>query len=262
MSAGADVRPAGSYGVDAPLVPWLWVGLGAIYAVLAVLDATVWYGPAWSVSLVGLLAVVFLVCAGLFWHASLRGKYEVWRAGLPTLAEPARVLDLGCGHGAVSIMVAQQFPDARVTGVDLWRSVDQSGNSPDAAAANAQTNGVADRVAFVTGDMTALPRFEGTFDLITAGLAIHNIQTRERRAVALEQAWGVLAPGGMIVIVDILKVREYPGRLASFGAVDVRVRRLGWRMWWSGPWTASELVVATKPLTPSNRPRMPGTLDW
>jgi arsenite methyltransferase len=36
-------------------------------------------------------------------------------------------------------------------------------------------------------------------------------------------------------------------RLAALGMLDVERRRLGWRMWWGGPWAPTRLVTATKP---------------
>jgi hypothetical protein len=33
----------------------------------------------------------------------------------------------------------------------------------------------------------------------------------------------------------------------QFGLVDVGRRRLGWRMWWGGPWLPTLLVTATMP---------------
>jgi SAM-dependent methyltransferase len=232
--------------VDAPWVPWLWVGIGVVYLALAYLAAAVWAAPAWTTALVVLIALVFFAGAALFWHASARGKFLVWRGLLADLPAPAQVLDLGCGRGAVSIMTAQAFPDARIVGVDLWRSVDQSGNSPAAAEANALENGVADRIRFVTGDMTSLPDFEHMFDLATASLSIHNIRTADARAKAIDEAWRVLSPGGHLVIVDISKVDEYVARLRTLGATDLFIRDGGWGLWWTGPWMATRILVAAK----------------
>ena len=83
---------------------------------------------------------------------------------------------MGCGRGAVLLMAAQHLTTGRAVGVDLWRTVDQSGNSAEATRRNAVAEGVADRVELHTADMTALP-FEGnSFDLVLSSLAIHNIR--------------------------------------------------------------------------------------
>lgn len=233
--------------MDAPWVPWLWAGIGVVYLVLAGFSAFSWDAPSWVTFLVAVLGLGFLAGGALFWFASTRGKFLVWRETLGELPAPAQVLDLGCGRGAVAIMTAEAFPGADVTGVDLWRSIDQSGNSPAAAEMNAMLNGVADRVRFATGDMTALPQFDdASFDLVTASLSIHNIHSPLGRRNAIGEAWRVLSPGGRLVIVDISKVDEYIAHLRARGAA-LTVRRAGWRMWWSGPWMATRILVAAKP---------------
>ncbi|WP_235909580.1 methyltransferase domain-containing protein [Goekera deserti] len=57
--------------------------------------------------------------------------------------EPAVVVDLGCGEGALAAALAARWPAARVTGVDL---------SPAMLAAAAR-HAVAGRVDFVAGDV-------------------------------------------------------------------------------------------------------------
>lgn len=246
-----NARPAGRYGIDAPWVPWLWVAFGVAYLVIAAGNLW-WWG---SVSGAGdvtievatvVVALLFLACAALYWNATLRGKFLVWDEILAGEPAPRRVLDMGCGHGAVSIMTAMRFSAARVDGVDLWRGIDQSGNSADAAQANAAANGVADRVTFATGDMTSLPHADGSFDLVTASMAIHNIHSPAGRITAVDEAWRVLRPGGRLVIADISKTREYERRLRALGARTMTVHPAGWRMWWSGPWMSTRILRAVK----------------
>lgn len=243
----ASARPAGTFGTDAPWVPWMWWGFALAYAVLTVLSGTLWHGPAWLTALLAVLTLCWLAGGALFLYASKRGKFEVWRELLDRATPPGTVLDVGCGHGAVSIMTAQRFPGARVEGIDLWRSVDQSGNSPEAAEANARANGVEARVRFTTGDMRALPYPDAAFDLVTASLAIHNLRTAQDRERAVDEAWRVLAPGGELLVLDISRTAEYVRRLGALGAQGMTQADAGWRVWWSGPWMATRVVTATKP---------------
>ncbi|MEC3915014.1 hypothetical protein [Nocardia sp. CDC160] len=48
--------------------------------------------------------------------------------------------------------------------------------------------------------------------------------------------------------MDIFKTSEYQRALEEFGALEVRDRPVGWRMWWGGPWVASRIVTATRSL--------------
>ncbi|PJI93710.1 class I SAM-dependent methyltransferase [Luteimicrobium subarcticum] len=225
----------------------MWAGFAVLYATLAVLNLTLGNGLTWVPVLLLGLAACFVVGGALYLHASRRGKFVVWDELLAGVPAPGRALDLGCGRGAVAIMTALRFPAAEVDGIDLWRSVDQSGNSPAAAAAHVRANGVDDRVAFTTGDMTELPYEDASFDLVTASLSIHNIPTRDGRDQTVAEAWRVLRPGGTLVVLDISKARECAERLRALGAEPTTPRDVGWRVWWSGPWMATRVVTATRP---------------
>jgi release factor glutamine methyltransferase len=71
------------------------------------------------------------------------------------------VLDLGTGSGCIAVSIAHQKKDARVTAVDV------SPDALDVAKRNAATHGVADRIAFLQGDLFA-PVPSGTFDLVVS----------------------------------------------------------------------------------------------
>lgn len=244
----ARARPLGDYGIDAPWVLWMLTAFGAVYVAFAACAVWLWDAAPTGIVLL-VVGMLMFATAFLYWHTTLRGKFAVWEELLATLPAPSHALDMGCGRGAVAIMTALRFPAAQVTGVDLWRSIDQSGNSPDAARANAERNRVADRITFTTADMTSLPSPDFAFDLVTASVSIHNISSRGDRAKAIDEAWRVLAPGGRLVIVDISKMAEYEQRLRGLSAAALSRRPVGWRMWWSGPWMATGILTATKPVT-------------
>ncbi|MGW6390360.1 class I SAM-dependent methyltransferase [Streptomyces sp. NPDC055103] len=230
----------GRYGVDAP--GWL-LAFGA--GVVAPLAAVAAGGPR------GLLRIppVTAVAGGLFLHASVRGKFLVWEEQLDALdlQGDEQVLDLGCGRGAVLTAVARRVPKGRVTGVDIWRSVDQSGNDQRTAVANAEAEQVADRVEFVTADMRRLPVMDERFDVVLSSMAIHNITSAQGREEAVREAYRVLRPGGRLLIADILHTRRYVEILRAAGAVNTTRTDAGPRMWWSGPWVRTLLVSAEKP---------------
>jgi SAM-dependent methyltransferase len=74
--------------------------------------------------------------------------------------EPERALDLGTGLGDGALLVAREFPQARVRGVDISeemvrRSQDRIGLDPEG------------RVAFRVADAAELPYDDDSFDLVT-----------------------------------------------------------------------------------------------
>lgn len=232
-------RRRGAYGIDAPYGPAFMAVVAAIELALAV-----GFGNVRNL-LAGLFVLAIL---GFYLHGTLRGKFVIWAELLDSLKlrGDERILDMGCGRGAVLLLAAQHLTTGRAVGVDLWRSVDQSGNSVEATRRNAVAEGVADRVELHTGDMTALPFEDSSFDVVVSSLAIHNISGRAGREKAIDEAVRVLRPGGRLVIVDLRGTRLYQERLDRIGMGDVSRRGLGRRFWWSGPLAVTGIVTATK----------------
>src|SRR3954469_11785028 len=246
---GSSVRAVsdrrGEYGIDAPAVPAVF---GAITAVAAIATISlIARGEGWW-WIVGLIVVWFGLQTLSFLYTTTRGKLEVWDSLLDELAlrGDERGLDVGCGRGAVLVALARRLPRGHVTGVDLWRTVDQSGNAIDVAQRNVRTEDVADRVTLETADMTNLPLPDASVDVVVSALAIHNVKTESSRAIAVREAFRVLRSGGRLVIADIQAAPEYEAELRRLGAADVTRRRLGWRYWYGGPWMATSLVTARK----------------
>jgi len=238
-SSRINVRRKGSYGVDAPrLLPVLGL-LFVVNVVQGIMVRSVW-------PLLG--AALILGCAGLGLYASQRGKFAVWTRLLDQLklSGDERILDIGCGRGAVLMLAAERLTTGRAIGVDLWRKEDQSGNATEATERNAEAEGVADRVELYTANMIELPFENASFDIVVSNIAIHNVNRHNRNKV-IEEAVRVLRPGGRLMIADLLATRQYRTRLEQLSMTNVDRIGLGWRMWWTGPWLSTQLVTATKP---------------
>jgi SAM-dependent methyltransferase len=246
-------RPRGRYGVDGDyrLIPAPVVLIGYLLLCLtAAVFAGLWLSSGRMLSgLVAAVVAVLLIASGLgIWRFSTRGKFEVWARLLTALnlRGDERLLDLGCGRGAVLLMAAKLLPRGKAVGVDIWRP-DQTGNSMQATLTNADAEGVADRIELHTQDMTALQFPDESFDLVVSSLAIHNLPGNNARRVAIDEAVRVLRPGGRAVIADIGFTRLYAARLRHHGMTNVRRRDLGWRGWWGVPLIRTHAVTATKP---------------
>jgi arsenite methyltransferase len=246
-------RPRGRYGVDGDyrLIPAPVLLAGYLLLCLAAATlAGLWLASGRTLPGLGAAIVaVLLIAAGVsVWRFSRRGKFEVWARLLTGLGlrGDERVLDLGCGRGAVLLIAAKLVPGGSAVGVDIWRA-DQTGNSMQATLANAAAEGVADRVELHTRDMTDLQLPDDSFDLVVSNLAIHNLPDHDARRSAIDEAVRVLRRGGHVVIADLGFTRLYATRLEQRGMADVRRRDLGWRAWWGLPFFRMHAVTATKP---------------
>ncbi|MEV0827817.1 class I SAM-dependent methyltransferase [Nonomuraea rubra] len=228
----------GSYGFDAPWAPPGLV-LGAI--VLAGLAAVSFALDILAAGLAFLFGALYtLASAASYLYTTRRGRFAVWAAELQRLRGDERLLDLGCGRGAVLLLAAALLDKGRATGVDLGRT--------DAVTrANAEAEGVADRVELVTGDLRDLPFGDEAFDVVVSSQALHDLRTAEGREQAVREAYRVLRPGGLMLIADFRHTPAYEETLRGLGVVDVRRRDAGWRFWYGGPWFATWILEARKP---------------
>jgi ubiquinone/menaquinone biosynthesis C-methylase UbiE len=230
------------FGVDAPGAVLACGALAGMALLLAIFTGSA--DAPWIGAVFGLVAIGFGATTGAMVYSSKAGKRTVWRTLLDELdlRGDERALDVGCGRGLVLIELARRLPRGQVTGVDVWRSRDQSGNTRSVTLANAVVEGVADRVDVRDGDARSLPCADAAFDLVTAGLTFHNIADAQGRAAALAEVARVLRPGGRVAIVDIARTKEYETELRQLGFANVQ--RSGVRL---PIWPPARSVTARKP---------------
>ncbi|OPX09378.1 class I SAM-dependent methyltransferase [Gordonia sp. i37] len=240
MSEREPSGPALRYGIDAIYVPIVLGAATVVLVVLGIVGSNVW---------LVVIGLFFLAQTAMYLYTTLIGKHQVWSGLLDRLGlqGPEHVLDLGCGRGAVLVAAARRLDSGSATGIDLWRSVDQSGNDQTRTHMNAEAASVGDRVTLDTGDLRSLPYPDASFDVVVSSLAIHNISGIQERLRAIDEAARVLRPGGRLCIADIRSVGKYAQRLRELGMVEVNVRRIGPNGWFGGPWEAMTSVTAARP---------------
>jgi SAM-dependent methyltransferase len=118
------------------------------------------------------------------WIPALEGVEAKLRAG-------ASVADVGCGHGASTILMAKAYPNSRFTGLDYH------GPSIERAKAAAQEAGVADRISFQVASAQDYPG--GDFDLVCIFDALHDMGDPVGAAAHIRRS---LKPDGTWLLVE------------------------------------------------------------
>ena len=122
-------------------------------------------------------------------------KRDVVRLALAGRAGPARVLDLCCGTGDLAFLAASAAGmGSGVVGLDF--------TLPMLAIARARRTPAGGSAAFAQGDALRLPFPDASFDAVTMGYGLRNV---EDPLACLREIRRVLASGGRVVVLDFGK---------------------------------------------------------
>lgn len=108
-----------------------------------------------------------------------------------------KVLDTGCGFGAVVIQLAKSFPEMEIVGVDLGDPLLEMGRSL------AEKAGVANRISFARGDVQALEFSDNNFDIVINTFVAHLVDEPVKMFNEMER---VAKPGARILVTDLRRV--------------------------------------------------------
>jgi ubiquinone/menaquinone biosynthesis methyltransferase len=145
------------------------------------------------------------------------GQDRRWKRRLAACvpAGPARALDLACGTGDIAFALASR--GARVTALDITPRMLQLAQR----RAELSRTGV----AFVAGDMSALPFPDSCFDVVTTGYGLRNVPVLSQ---ALHEIARVLRAGGVFVSLDFNRPRSALVRGFYLAYLSVTGAALGW----------------------------------
>ena len=155
---------------------------------------------------------------------------------------PARVADLGCGTGTLTVLLARL--GFSVVGVDF------SPRMLERARRKAAALDVGAAVDWILGDAGDPPLDAGAFDAV---LCRHVLWALPDPAAALERWSGLLAPGGRLVLIE---GRWSTGagipsselvQLARATDLETRVRPLDDAELWGGPISDERYLVVASP---------------
>jgi demethylmenaquinone methyltransferase/2-methoxy-6-polyprenyl-1,4-benzoquinol methylase len=119
------------------------------------------------------------------------GQDRRWKRRLVSMMPSGapRVLDLACGTGDIAFEAAAR--GRTVTALDI--------TTPMLAIARAKPRARLHDVAFVAGDMMALPFPDASFEVVTTGYGLRNVPVLQD---CLHEIARVLVPGGVLLSLD------------------------------------------------------------
>lgn len=161
------------------------------------------------------LAMILYAKVGKFHHRDRMIARVNWTGG-------ETVLDVGTGRGLLMIAAAKKLTTGKAVGIDIWSKNDLSGNSLERTLRNVELEGVSGRADVKSGDATAMPFPDSSFDAVLSNLCIHNIPSREGRNRACSEILRVLKPGGKALISDFKNTASYLAVFRSSGATASR----------------------------------------
>ncbi|WP_161883500.1 methyltransferase domain-containing protein [Deinococcus alpinitundrae] len=151
--------------------------------------------------------------AGILRARSLSADYS-HLAG--SLGSGLRVLDVGCGTGALTAGIAELVAPGEVIGLDA---------NPALLAEANQTHPHLQNLSFCSGNIYAL-QDHGNFDVVVAARVL---QWLEHPVRAIEQLVGKLKPGGRLFVLDYNHVKAQLIPPPPQEMLHFRERYLAWR---------------------------------
>lgn len=193
------------------------------------------------------------------WHTYQRAMRGLARMSTPEVARrtptpgnPTTMLDIGGGHGQLSVAFCRRFPGLKAVVLDL----------PDAcrqAAPLLAEEGMGDRVVHRPGDALADDLGEGCWDIVTAMNMLHTLSPEQCQHMTRQVA-RALKPGGVFAVIDF----QRPTRPGGVGQMPALMNLFFGLVNRSGTWTFQELAdwqreAGLQTLKPLRLRRLPGS---
>lgn len=126
--------------------------------------------------------------------------------------QPARLLDLGCGTGYATRLLARRYRQAQIVGLDLAQPMTRAAQRHTAPRLPFGLGRYLNRTHFVTADAETLPLGDQSLDLIVSSLALQWCDPER----VFAECRRVLRPGGLFLFT-------------TFGPDTLRELRAAWR---------------------------------
>lgn len=124
------------------------------------------------------------------WHAQVARALD----HAPPLHRIRQVLDIGCGPGGSTFVLAEHLPQAQVVGIDVAERM-----VARARGHHARAFGHLDNVGFRAAGAASLPLEAASFDLVVGHSFLYLVADS---AAVLAELRRIIAPGGALVLME------------------------------------------------------------
>lgn len=140
------------------------------------------------------------------------GTHQKWRQKATSRIDnhPGKILDLCCGTGDWTIMLAQKYPRADVFGLDFSQEMLKVAQHK---VGHSETR----NITLVSGNAMQLNYPDNNFDVVTIGFGLRNVPDAN---TALSEIYRVLKPGGQLICLEAFKV-------------ETPIIKIGWQMYFN-----------------------------
>ena len=139
-----------------------------------------------------------------------------------------RLLDIGCGNGALAIEAAKNYPQTHIVGIDYWGG--QWEYSKESCEKNAQIAGVSERTSFQKASAAKLPFTDEFFDVALSNFVFHEVQDVKDKRAVIKEALRVIKKDGLFVFQDLFLWKRIYGEteallatIQSWGVQEVNI---------------------------------------
>jgi len=140
------------------------------------------------------------------------GTHQKWRRKATDKIEvnPERILDLCCGTGDWTIMLANRFRHSKITGLDFSQGMLKLAHQK--IGKSGVTN-----ITLESGDAMNLRFPDDSFDVVTIGFGLRNVPDANK---VLQEIYRVLKPEGQLICLEAFKV-------------ETPIIKIGWRLYFN-----------------------------
>ena len=125
-----------------------------------------------------------------------------------------KLLDIGCGSGALSVKAAKKYPRALISGVDTWGAAWEY--SQRLCEENARLEGVSSRITFRKDSAADMDFLDDMFDAAVSNFVFHEVRSQPDKRALVQEALRVVRPGGYFVFQDVFFSKSCYGKIDDF----------------------------------------------